>query len=663
MRSSGASLWLPSIGDRVDDKTEQSSKIPARTVEPPLRVEIRVRESGSPDVVPNQAGVTVFRENALRYMVLCAVLVIAGLYAGLHFGRGWVPADDGILAQSALRVLQGQLPHRDFAEIYTGGLSLVHAVAFRLFGVNLMSLRICVFLFFLSWIPAVYWIATRFTSALAAGVVTLVAVAWSYPNYPAAMPSWYNLFFATFGAAALLRYLDVRTRKWLYIAGVCGGLSILIKIIGAYYIAGALLFFPLLEQSDIHGTENSGNHWPYRVFSASALLLFLATIVLLLRTRLGLSEYYEFVLPSTIVVGLVLLREKSVRIGSARRFKSLLRLLIPFLCGVLTPVTTFLVPSALSGSMVRFFSGVFSSAMARSVGLSVIRPIGPLHALLYGLPLLGLLAAGMYWDKFQSIAVGAALGIGAIAIVFRSTQAIEVASGVWCSAATLTPLAVIFGAAIVLLGKDRSQHAELGRQQIALLISLAATCTLVQYPFAAPIYLSYALPLTLLSLVAITSTGKTQRGTFVLAPVLGFYLLFGVVILVPHYIYELTHVVGKMDEMHAARAGGLKIEGGWFFDDLGPFLRAHSPNGKMYAGNDCPELYFLSGLQNVTSNDGGADDSEVLNALQSDDLKLFVINESPYFPSARMSAQVRAAVERNFPESRMFGIFHVFWRQ
>ena len=149
--------------------------------------------------------------------------------------------------------MQGQLPHRDFGEIYTGGLSFIHALAFRAFGVNLMSLRICVFLFFLAWLPAVYYIALRFTSAIAAGAITLLAVAWSYPNYPAAMPSWYNLFFATFGAAALLRYLEVRTRRWLFVAGVCGGVSILIKVIGAYYIAGALLFLAFLEQSESRG--------------------------------------------------------------------------------------------------------------------------------------------------------------------------------------------------------------------------------------------------------------------------------------------------------------------------------------------------------------------------------------------------------------------------
>jgi hypothetical protein len=148
----------------------------------------------------------------------------------------------------------------------------------------------------------------------------------------------------------------------------------------------------------------------------------------------------------------------------------------------------------------------------------------------------------------------------------------------------------------------------------------------------------------------------------VLAVVTGFYLLFGVAMLVPDYIYELTHKVGRMDELHLARAGGLRIEYGANFEELIHFLQQHSPNGLMYAGNDCPELYFLSGLKNVTRDDGGAPAEEVLKALKSDDLKLVVINESPFFPSARMSPEIRAEVVRKFPESRLVGIFHVFWR-
>src|SRR5260370_12521208 len=169
-------------------------------------------------------------------------MVIAGTYVGIRVNQSWMAVDDGILGESDIRVPQGQLPHTDFVEIYTGGLSFIHAAAFRVFGVNLLSLRICVFLFFLAWVPALYCIALRFTPPVTAGMVALLAIAWSFPNYEAAMPSWYNLFFATFGAAALLRYLEVRSRRWLFISGLCGGISILIKVIGVYSIGRALPF-------------------------------------------------------------------------------------------------------------------------------------------------------------------------------------------------------------------------------------------------------------------------------------------------------------------------------------------------------------------------------------------------------------------------------------
>jgi hypothetical protein len=624
------------------------------------------------------AVVTAAQGWVVRLAVLGAVLAIAAVYVGVHIGSGWVPADDGILSQSALRVMQGQLPHRDFAEIYTGGLSVIHALAFRVFGVSLMSLRLCAFLFFLAWIPAVYYIALRFTSAVAAGLIALVAVVWSYPNYPAAMPSWYNLFFATFGAAALLRYLDVRKARWLFVAGICGGVSILIKVIGAYYIAGALLFLAFLEQSDAQSdvqrdvpsdepsdresAEKGRSAVPYRVFTASALLLFLATVIYVFHSRLAMGEFYHFVLPSAMLVALILLGERNVReAATGERFSGLLRLVIPFVGGVLSSVLAFLVPYARSGALVQFFSGVTSSAIARSVGLGVIRPAG-IEKSIFALALAGLVAAAMYWREFQGKVVGAAVGLGLAVMLVKAATSSEIVSGVWYSVATLTPLVVLLGAAVVWRAGKWGGPTKLQRQRVMVPISLAAVCGLVQYPFAAPIYLCYALPLTLLAALAIVATARKQPGTYVLAAVAGFYLLFGVVMLVPDYVYELTHKVGQMDELHLERAGGIRIEYAANFADLAHFLQQHSPNGLMYAGNDCPELYFLSGLKNVTRDDGGAPAEEVLKALQSDDLKLVVINEAPFFPSAKMNSQVRAEVERKFPESQMVGIFRVFWR-
>jgi hypothetical protein len=649
---------------------------PALSVET-LSVEIRVHEAGTEPVdAPSENKVALFAATPgwlVRGTVLAVVLAVAGIYAGFHIGRGWAPSDDGTLSQSALRVMQGQLPHRDFREIYTGGLSFIHALAFRTFGVNLMSLRICVFLFFLAWLLAVYYIALRFTSAMAAGAITLLAVAWSYPNYPAAMPSWYNLFFATFGALALLRYLDARTRRWLFLAGVCGGVSILIKVIGAYFVAGALLFRAFLEQSESTGEgagestgeacegEASKSSWPYRVFSVSALLLFLATLVHVLGSRLGMAEFYHFLLPSAVVVGLILLGERSVRAGTGQRFRTIFRLAMPFLCGLMLPLIAFLAPYASSGAIGQFFSGVTSSAITRTIELGLLRPVS-VEKSIFALALVGLVAAAMYLREFQGKVVSAAVVLGLTVLLVKAATSDDIVLGVWYSAATLTPLVVLLGAAVV-LAEGKRRPTDVQQQRIMVLISLAAVCTLVQYPWAASIYLSYSLPLTLLAAVAIIATARKQPGTYVLAAVAGFYLLFGAVMLVPDYVYEFTHKVGRMDELHLQRAGGLRINYAANYAGLIQFLQQHSPNGLLYAGNDCPELYFLSGLRNVTRDDGGAPPEEVLKALQSDDLKVVVINEAPLFPFARMKPEVRAEVMRKFPHSLQTGIFHVFWRE
>jgi hypothetical protein len=222
---------------------------------------------------------------------------------------------------------------------------------------------------------------------------------------------------------------------------------------------------------------------------------------------------------------------------------------------------------------------------------------------------------------------------------------------------------VLLGAAVVLTAGKRGGPTKLQQQRIMVLISLTAVCSLVQYPWAASIYLSYVLPLTLLAAVAIVATARKQPGTYVLAAVTGFYLLFGAIMLVPDYLYEFTHKVGRMDELQLQRAGGLRINYAANFAGLTHFLQQHSPNGLLYAGNDCPELYFLSGLKNVTRDDAGGPAEDVLKALQSDELKVVVINEAPLFPASRMNPEVRAEVMRKFPHSLQTGMFHVFWRE
>ena len=97
--------------------------------------------------------------------------------------------DEGTFSQSATRILDGQLPHRDFTEIYTGGLAFLNAGVFAVFGQNLVWLRLPLFLVFVAYIPCVYAVSRRFVPRLPSALVALFAVAWGPVTYPAALTS------------------------------------------------------------------------------------------------------------------------------------------------------------------------------------------------------------------------------------------------------------------------------------------------------------------------------------------------------------------------------------------------------------------------------------------------------------------------------------------
>src|ERR1017187_6772125 len=377
---------------------------PAETEQPTLTAESAPHASADAVSLPHSP-----RPSSLRWSlaVLLVVWAISLVWLATHLNRGWVPYDDGALAQSAERVLQGQLPHRDFDEIYTGGLTYLHAGAFRLFGIKLTSLRMALFAFFALWIPAIYFIASRFAKPSAAGLVTLLAMAWSVPNYAASMPSWYNLFFATFGLAALLRYLEARTRRWLFIAGLCGGFSFLVKSPGLYFIGASLLFFLFQEQSEaLDSTATSATPGKlYRTFLRVSVILFVAALAALIRRQAAFSVMYQFLLPG-MTLGLVLLARESRNLatGDGARVRNLMRIAIPFLAGAVLPAVLFLIPYVAAHSVRSFYDGVFVLPLKR-ITMAAAAPPG-LDALLDLIPLLAILIFAIYSKLRESLYVG-----------------------------------------------------------------------------------------------------------------------------------------------------------------------------------------------------------------------------------------------------------------
>ena len=466
-------------------------------------------------------------------LILPGVLVVSALYVWWHLGRGWIPTDDGTLAQSAERVLRGQLPHRDFDDVYTGGLACLNAAAFRILGTSLWTLRLVLFGVFLGWVPALFYIASRFVRPLAAAGVVLLCVAWSLPNYSAAMPSWYNLFLATFGVAALCRYLEDGRRRWLVVGGIAGGLSFLVKVIGLYYVAGVLLFLVFhahAQSRRAEGALGARRGAGYAAFISLSLALFVAALVLLVRHQLHPAEVVQFVLPSVLISGLLVRNEWSQPAGTSTfRFRALARLLLPFLAGTALPVALFLVPYVRDGAVSDFAHGVFVLPMQRVMSVAI--PVPALTTMLAMLPfaILGWLVhrAEGRMSRRETVLLGFAL-----VLLIRATAGnAGLYRTVLYSVRSLLPVLAVIAVVRIARGggapAGAGDDSSLQNARTMLVLAVTALCSLVQFPFAHPLYFHYIAPLVALTALALYS--GIRRPMYVLPGVLvGFLAAFAV---------------------------------------------------------------------------------------------------------------------------------------
>jgi hypothetical protein len=610
-----------------------------------------------------------------EWLVLGLVWLSSAIYVGGCLKRGWFPYDAGMLGQSAERVLQGQVPFRGFIEPYTGGLTYLNALAFRLFGVNLVSVRIPLFILFLGWVPIIYFIARRFAGPLVAGFVTLLAVAWSLPNYTEAMPSWYNLFFATFGAAALLRYIGTRRHRWLWVAGVCGGLSIVVLITGLYFIAAGLLFFAFREQA-LNAQAASASRKRglfYRPFVVGCLLLFLAVLLKFVWEQPGFAALVHFVLPGACVAALLLRHEYQRPAGpDGVRFRSLFSMALPFLAGAAVP----------AGLLLLWYAhvGVLRDCLRATVAMTGNHvqwaALGPVSALLLiGLaPAVAIFLAARSRDDSSRRAADRIAPVLLAALLLIAWKSWQVYGVIGLSVALAIPLLAL--AALAWLRPSRAVPQARG-EEVFLLVSVAVLCALIQFPNATAIYFYYGAPLAILAILALASlrpaagTGRIAMGSLV-----GFYLVFALWLSTPGLL--LTNGIGgrrnlKMEALPLARAGGLRVapEQAEEYGKLIPLIRAHARGPFIYAAQDCPEVYFLSGLRNPTPTlfefldpdflDIPARTERILGTIQSHRINVIALQNSPW-GSGPVPAGLRAALDAEFPESARAGDFEVRWK-
>src|SRR5438270_5086299 len=109
------------------------------------------------------------KQQARLLELLCAaLLLIIAVAIAYPRWRAWIDwRDEGLLAYGTVRVMDGQIPHRDFVSLQPPLSYYTSAAVFRIFGTSLLSLRIFGLFLFLLLPLLIYAVGRNFMGRIA----------------------------------------------------------------------------------------------------------------------------------------------------------------------------------------------------------------------------------------------------------------------------------------------------------------------------------------------------------------------------------------------------------------------------------------------------------------------------------------------------------------
>lgn len=577
--------------------------------------------------------------------------------------RGWVPFDEGTIAQAAERVLHGQLPHLDFTDPYTGGLTYVHALAMRAFGVSLMAPRFALFLAFMLWLPAVWWLAMRSCGRRWAVVITIVSAWWSLPIYPAAMPTWYVLFIGTWIVVALERWHVSKRGYWLLLVGALCGLAVTVKQTGLFVVAGALLGLLFCEQEETRLRWPDGKPAGHTDPIVVLLLASLGALVLtLLWGRIDSGELLHLVAPIGGLLALAALREWRLTDDGVRRWRSLGRSAGIVALAAAIPLGLFLLPYARHGAMGDLFDGAVGEGVQRLTDLNRgMRTAGTLVRAAWLVYIVLLVEA--FSGKRRILRLVALAG--GVALLVSSFQSIAGYRRLWFFGTSVLPLAV---AAVVVAG-HRAWRTQRALDPVLLaLAGVTALQALNQFPYSAPNYFGYVAPLAILTAgVAAAHFGALPRlrTAFLLLAGFGAFLRLGSVHNIGAYPawWDYSHrLVGPRGGLLVTKPDSAR------YSRLLALVASHRAGGTVLAGPELPEVYFLTGTtspgrESYSLFARAVDDSTQLPlAIDTTAASVIVVKTHPMF-ARPLGGDLYRWLAIRYPRSESVDTIEVRWRE
>lgn len=602
-------------------------------------------------------------------VALACVLLFAWYSLRHRIYQGWISYDEGVQGEGAVRVLRGELPHRDFIALWSGGLDALHAAIFRRMGTSLAHFRTLLLYSWLGALAAYFATARRFLSPWTAAALTIACAEWTLMMWGLPMPSWYVLFLALAGTAATARFLDTRGRGWLVLAGLAAGSSCAVKITGLYIIAATALFFVWLVQEETPvDADRRGLARPYAWVITVGLLGYLGLVGALIAPIASANSALHFAMPSGVLVAYLTIREwQRPSEKSAVRCYRLTALVAPFAAGVIVALALWLAPYAAAGALGDVFRGLFVTPAAR-FSVSTYPLPGLRSSALAVLALVVLIAGAPLVQHPLRPRDRAALWLvmGAlVAACYPGAAGFPVA---WNGFRLMTPACTLLGVWSLATTDARYALIPARRQLVFFLVAAATMSSFVQIPFALYTYFLYFAPLLLLALAALV-TSQPSMPRDVPAALLSFLMVFG-------YRNPGAEMFnwGRAAPSHLAQLvpprGGIAVSpaDSALYAAVIAAVERHDPGEWIYVWHDAPELYYLTGKRNPTRTmfeqfDDARERSTpfLRDQLRRHDVRVLILT-SPMGAVRPMAPDFRAWIDSAFPGREQVSQFEVRWR-
>jgi hypothetical protein len=197
-------------------------------------------------VAPQSEAITIPERSLSDWSITAVIFLSACAYLSLFYNYSNLFADEGIVLQGAQRILDGQLPHRDFFSMVTPGSYYWIALLFRVFGSSILVARGALVVYGGIFAALTYLVARRACrrsiAALTAYLVTLVCL----PAWFMALHNWDSTVTAYLSLYCAVRSIESRSRVWPVATGSLAAITCLFEQSkGAGLIVGIGLGFLL----------------------------------------------------------------------------------------------------------------------------------------------------------------------------------------------------------------------------------------------------------------------------------------------------------------------------------------------------------------------------------------------------------------------------------